>query len=81
MEKEKLCLVAKEIIEKSYFKLKHIKQIMLNLMNFQLILISKMSSPKKLKNYPLDKDMDNLTISTWKNILPKLMDINIIYHV
>ena len=27
---------------------------------------------KKLKNYPLDKNMDNLIISTWKkNILPK----------
>ena len=45
---------------------------MLNLMNFQLDTDIKNVISKKLKNYPLDKNMDNLTISTWKkNILPK----------
>ena len=81
MEKEKLS-VAKEIIEKSYIKLKNYKENNVEFNEFSINTDIKNVISKKSKNYPLDKDMDNLTISTWKKIFyPKLMDINIIYHV
>ena len=70
--KRKNCLVAKEIIEKSYIKLKHYKANNVEFNEFSINTDIKNVITKKLKNYPLDKDMDNLTISTWKkNILPK----------
>ena len=70
--KRKNCLVAKEIIEKSYIKLKNYKENNVEFNEFSINTDIKNVISKKLKNYPLDKDMDNLTISTWKkNILPK----------
>ena len=70
--KRKNCLVAKEIIEKSYIKLKNYKANNIEFNEFSINTDIKNVISKKLKNYPLDKDMDNLTISTWKkNILPK----------
>ena len=70
--KRKDCLVAKEIIEKSYIKLKNYKANNVEFNEFSIDTDIKNVISKKLKNYPLDKNMDNLTISTWKkNILPK----------
>ena len=70
--KRKNCLVAKEIIEKSYIKLKNYKENNVEFNEFSINTDIKNVISKKSKNYPLDKDMDNLTISTWKkNILPK----------
>ena len=70
--KRKNCLVAKEIIEKSYIKLKNYKANNVEFNEFSINTDIKNVISKKSKNYPLDKDMDNLTISTWKkNILPK----------
>ena len=70
--KRKDCLVAKEIIEKSYIKLKKYKANNVEFNEFSIDTDIKNVISKKLKNYPLDKNMDNLTISTWKkNILPK----------
>ena len=70
--KRKNCLVAKEIIEKSYIKLKNYKENNVELNEFSINTDIKNVISKKSKNYSLDKDMDNLTISTWKkNILPK----------
>ena len=70
--KRKDCLVAKEIIEKSYIKLKNYKANNVEFDEFSIDTDIKNVISKKLKNYPLDKNMDNLTISTWKkNILPK----------
>ena len=70
--KRKDCLVAKEIIEKSYIKLKNYKANNVEFNEFSINTDIKNVISKKLKNYPLDKNMDNLTISTWKkNILPK----------
>ena len=70
--KRKNCLVAKEIIEKSYIKLKNYKENNVEFNEFSINTDIKNVISKKLKNYPLDKDMDNFTISTWKkNILPK----------
>ena len=70
--KRKDCLVAKEIIEKSYIKLKNYKANNVEFNEFSIDTDIKNVISKKLKNYPLYKNMDNLTISTWKkNILPK----------
>ena len=70
--KRKNCLVAKEIIEKSYIKLRNYKANNVEFNEFSINTDIKNVISKKLKNYPLDKDIDNLTISTWKkNILPK----------
>ena len=70
--KRKNCLVAKEIIEKSYIKLKNYKENNVEFNEFSINTDIKNVISKKSKNYSLDKDMDNLTISTWKkNILPK----------
>ena len=70
--KRKDCLVAKEIIEKSYIKLKNYKANNVEFNEFSIDTDIKNVISKKLKNYPLDKNMDNLAISTWKkNILPK----------
>ena len=70
--KRKDCLVAKEIIEKSYIKLKNYKANNVEFNEFSIDTDIKNVISKKLINYPLDKNMDNLTISTWKkNILPK----------
>ena len=70
--KRKNCLVAKEIIEKSYIKLKNYKANNVEFNEFSINTDIKNVISKKLKNYSLDKDMDNITISTWKkNILPK----------
>ena len=70
--KRKNCLVAKEIIEKSYIKLKNYKANNVEFNEFSINTDIKNVISKKSKNYSLDKDMDNLTISTWKkNILPK----------
>ena len=70
--KRKDCLVAKEIIEKSYIKLKNYKANNVEFNEFSIDTDIKNVISKKLKNYPLDRNMDNLTISTWKkNILPK----------
>ena len=70
--KRKNCLVAKEIIEKSYIKLKNYKANNVEFNEFSINTDIKNVISKKLKNYPLDKNMDNLIISTWKkNILPK----------
>ena len=70
--KRKNCLVAKEIIEKSYIKLKNYKENNVEFNEFSINTDIKNVISKKSKNYPLDKGMDNLTISTWKkNILPK----------
>ena len=70
--KRKNCLVAKEIIEKSYIKLKNYRENNVEFNEFSINTDIKNVISKKSKNYPLDKDMDNLTISTWKkNILPK----------
>jgi len=68
--KRKDCLVAKEIIEKSYIKLKNYKANNVEFNEFSIDTDIKNVISKKLKNYPLDKNIDNLTISTWKkNIL------------
>ena len=70
--KRKDCLVAKEIIEKSYIKLKNYKANNVEFNEFSIDTDIKNVISKRLKNYPLDKNMDNVTISTWKkNILPK----------
>ena len=70
--KRKDCLVAKEIIEKSYIKLKNYKANNVEFNEFSIDTDIKNVISKKLINYPLDKNMDNLSISTWKkNILPK----------
>ena len=70
--KRKNCLVAKEIIEKSYIKLKNYKENNVEFNEFSINTDIKNVISKKSKNYTLDKDIDNLTISTWKkNILPK----------
>ena len=70
--KRKNCLVAKEIIEKSYIKLKNYKANNVEFNEFSINTDIKNVISKKLKNYALDKDMDNITVSTWKkNILPK----------
>ena len=70
--KRKDCLVAKEIIEKSYIKLKNYKENNVEYDEFSIDTDIKNVINKKLKNYPLNKNMDNFTISTWKkNILPK----------
>tara|TARA_B100000700_G_C15003189_1_gene837291 strand:- start:302 stop:1291 length:990 start_codon:yes stop_codon:yes gene_type:complete len=70
--KRKDCLIAKEIIEKSYIKLKKYKANNVEFNEFSIVTDIKNVISKKLKNYPLDKNMENLIISTWKkNILPK----------